>query len=109
MEVVMRMLRMEAVQKAVLDDVERTLRNEFMSNLAKTNRRDSHELMADIFNYLDRALETRFLGALADRNRDSADRIKALLCTFDDIVHTELGAVQTTTRPTDQTKLVNPP
>src|SRR3546814_14415302 len=41
MEVVMRMLRMEAVQKEVLDDVERTLRNEFMSNLAKTNRRDS--------------------------------------------------------------------
>src|SRR5450432_1916363 len=29
MEVVMRMLRMEAVQKEVLDDVERTLRNEF--------------------------------------------------------------------------------
>ena len=31
MEVVMRMLRMEAVQKEVLDDVERTLRTEFMS------------------------------------------------------------------------------
>ena len=39
MEVVMRMLRMEAVQKEVLDDVERTLRTEFMSNLARTNRR----------------------------------------------------------------------
>src|SRR3546814_9500234 len=72
MEVVMRMLRMEAVQKEVLDDVERTLRNEFMSNLAKTNRRDSHELMADIFNYLDRALETRFLSALEERKIGSA-------------------------------------
>ena len=45
MEVVMRMLRMEAVQKDVLDDVERTLRTEFMTNLARTtNRRDSHEM-----------------------------------------------------------------
>ena len=35
MEVVMRMLRMESVQKDVLDGVERTLRAEFMSNLAR--------------------------------------------------------------------------
>src|SRR5215475_1068509 len=55
MEVVMRMLRMEAVQKDVLSDVERTLRTEFMSNLARTTRRDSHEMMAEIFNSLDRA------------------------------------------------------
>ena len=57
MEVVMRMLRMEAVQKDVLDDVERTLRTEFMTNLARTNRRDSHEMMAEIFNNLDRQTE----------------------------------------------------
>ena len=43
MEVVMRMLRMETVQKEVLDGVERTLRAEFMSNLARSARRDSHE------------------------------------------------------------------
>jgi flagellar motor switch protein FliG len=48
MEVVMRMLRMESVQKDVLDGVERTLRAGFMSNLARSTRRDSHEMMADI-------------------------------------------------------------
>ena len=37
MEVVMRMLRMESVQKDVLDGVEQTLRTEFMSNLARSN------------------------------------------------------------------------
>ncbi|MCC7049121.1 MAG: flagellar motor switch protein FliG, partial [Alphaproteobacteria bacterium] len=42
LEVIMRMLRMEAVQKDVLDDVERTLRTEFMTNLARTSRRDAH-------------------------------------------------------------------
>ena len=31
------------------------LRAEFMSNLARSTRRDAHELMADIFNNLDRA------------------------------------------------------
>ena len=48
MEVVMRMLRMESVQKDVLDGVERTLRAEFMSNLARSTRRDAHEMMAEI-------------------------------------------------------------
>ena len=36
LEVVQRMLRMESVQKDILDKVEQTLRVEFMSNLART-------------------------------------------------------------------------
>ena len=39
MEVIMRMLRMESVQKEVLDHVEQTLRSEFMSNLGQTAQR----------------------------------------------------------------------
>jgi len=106
MEVVMRMLRMESVQKEVLDDVERTLRNEFMSNLAKTSRRDSHELMADIFNFLDRTLEGRFLDALEERNRDSAERIRALMFTFEDLDNLDPAGVQTLLSATDKEKLV---
>jgi flagellar motor switch protein FliG len=105
MEVVMRMLRMEAVQKEVLDDVERTLRNEFMSNLARTNRRDAHEMMAEIFNNLDRNTEQRFMGALEERNRDAAERIRALMFTFEDLAKLDPGAIQTLLRNVDKSKL----
>ncbi len=105
MEVIMRMLRMESVQKEVLDDVERTLRNEFMSNLARTNRRDSHELMADIFNFLDRNMESRYLTALEERNKDSAERIKALMFTFEDLGNLDPGGVQTLLRNADKDKI----
>jgi flagellar motor switch protein FliG len=105
MEVIMRMLRMESVQKEVLDDVERTLRNEFMSNLARTNRRDAHEMMADIFNYLDRNVENRFLTALEERNRDSSERIKALMFTFEDLGKLDPGGVQTVLRSVDKDKI----
>jgi flagellar motor switch protein FliG len=105
LEVIMRMLRMESVQKEVLDDVERTLRNEFMSNLARTNRRDSHEMMADIFNFLDRNMENRFLTALEERNRDSAERIKALMFTFEDLSKLDPGGVQTLLRHVDKDKV----
>ena len=105
LEVIMRMLRMEAVQKDVLDDVERTLRTEFMSNLARTNRRDPHEMMADIFNNLERSVESKFLAALEERNRDSAEKIKALMFTFDDLGRLDAGSVQTLLRHVDKDKM----
>ncbi len=105
MEVITRMLRMEAVQTEVVDDVERTLRTEFMSNLARTSRRDSHELMADIFNHLDRTMESRFITALEDRSRDSAERIKALMFTFEDLTKLDASGVQTLLRAVDKEKV----
>ncbi len=105
MEVVMRMLRMESVQKDILDDVERVLRNEFMSNLARTSRRDAHEMIAEIFNNLDRASEQRFLTALEERNRDSAEKVRSLMFTFEDLGKLDPGGVQTLLRNIEKDKL----
>lgn len=105
MEVIMRMLRMESVQKDILDKVEQTLRVEFMNNLARTSRRDSHETIAEIFNFLDRSAESRFLAALEDRNRDSAERIRALMFTFEDLAKLDPSGVQTLLRNVDKDKL----
>jgi flagellar motor switch protein FliG len=105
MEVVMRMLRMEAVQKEVLDDVEATLRTEFMSNLARTRRRDAHEVIAEIFNSLDRTSESRFITGLEERNKDAAERVKALMFTFEDLGKLDPGGVQTLLRAFDKEKL----
>jgi flagellar motor switch protein FliG len=105
MEVIMRMLRMEAVQKEVLDGVEKTLRTEFMSNLARTQRRDAHEMMAEIFNHLDRNTENRFVTALEERNRESAEKIKALMFTFEDLIRLDTAGVQTLLRSVEKDKL----
>ena len=105
MEVVMRMLRMESIQRDVLDGVERTLRAEFMSNLSRSTRRDAHEMIADIFNNLDRQAESRFISALEERNRESAEKIKSLMFTFDDLSRLTPMAVQTLLRSVDKEKL----
>jgi flagellar motor switch protein FliG len=105
MEIVMRMLRMETVQKEILDGVEKTLRTEFMSNLARTNRRDPYEMMADIFNNFDRGTEGRFMTALEERNLESAERIKALMFTFEDLGKLDQSSIQTLLRGIEKTKL----
>ena len=105
LEVVQRMLRMESVPKDILDKVEQTLRIEFMSNLARTAKRDAHEHMAEIFNNFDRQTESRFVTALEERSRDSAERIKALMFTFEDLGKLDPGSIQTLLRHVEKDKL----
>jgi flagellar motor switch protein FliG len=105
LEVISRMLRMDAVQKEVLEKVEQTLRVEFMSNLTNTSRRDSHEMMADIFNNFDRQTEARFLAALEEDNREAADRIKTLMFTFDDLLKLDAASCQTLLRHVEKDQL----
>ncbi|MDP3545361.1 flagellar motor switch protein FliG [Phreatobacter sp. HK31-P] len=105
LDVVGRMLKMEAIQKDVLERIEQTLRTEFMSNLSQTSRRDSHEAMAEIFNSFDRQTETRFITALEEQSRDSAERIKSLMFTFDDLAKLDAGSAQTLVRQVDKDKL----
>jgi flagellar motor switch protein FliG len=105
MEVVMRMLRMESVQKDVLERVERILRQEFMSNLARASRQDSHQMIAEIFNNFDRKAETRFLAGLEERSRESADKVKSQMFTFADLVRITPAGLQRLMRAIDKEKL----
>jgi flagellar motor switch protein FliG len=105
MEVIMRMLRMDTVQREALEGVERTLKAEFMSNLARSTRRDPHELMAEIFNNLDRAAEARLLSALEERNRDAAEKIRGLMFTFDDLAKLDPPGIQALLRAVEKDKL----
>ena len=105
LDVVSRMLKMEAVQKEVIERLENTLRTEFMSSLSQTRRRDAHEVMAEIFNNFDRQTETRFITSLEEQNRESAERIKTLMFTFDDLIKLDAGSAQTLMRHVDKEKL----
>jgi flagellar motor switch protein FliG len=105
LEVIHRMLRMEAVQKDILDEVEKTLRQEFMTNLAKTQKKDSHELIAEIFNSLDRTVESRFMEELEKSAPDSAEKIRSLMFTFEDLINLDPASVQTLIRAVDKDKL----
>src|SRR5258706_6735632 len=61
--------------------------------------------MAEIFNNFDRQTETRFITSLEEENRKSAERIKALMFTFDDLVKLDSASAQTLMRHIDKDKL----
>lgn len=105
MEVISRMLSMEAVKKDVMDGIEKTLRMEFMNNLAKRQSRDSHELLAEIFNNFDRTAESKFMGLLEEKNADAAERVRALMFTFEDLAKIDGNGIQAVLRGVDKDKL----
>jgi flagellar motor switch protein FliG len=105
MEVVMRMLRMESPQTEALEGVERTLKAEFMSNLARTARRDPHELMAEIFNNLDRSTEGRLMASLENASADSAARVRGLMFTFEDLRRLDAQGFPVLLRAVEKDKL----
>lgn len=105
LECMQRMLRMEPVARDILEKIEITLRNEFMTNLARTSKRDSHEMMADIFNAFDRQTEGRFMSALEEKDRESAEKIRSLMFVFDDLQKLDPGGIQTLLRAVDKETL----
>ncbi|MCQ2965565.1 MAG: flagellar motor switch protein FliG [Alphaproteobacteria bacterium] len=104
MNVVMRIIGMDSVQKEVLEQVEATLRREFMNNMAKTAKQDSHELVANIFNNLESQIQTNFLTDMEERNVEEAEKIKALMFTFNDLPRLDATSIQTLIRAIDDTE-----
>lgn len=104
-ETMERMLTMDSVKKEILERVELTLRHEFMSNLAKTHRQDSHEMMAEIFNNFDRNTEAKFMSYLESANPEAAEKIRSLMFTFDDLAKIDPAGIQTVLRGVDKDKL----
>lgn len=105
LEVINRMLQMETVQKEILEEIEKTLRKEFMSNLARTQRRDSHELVAEIFNNMERATESRFMEKLEQSTPDAAEKIRSLMFTFEDLLKLDQASMQAVIRAVDKERL----
>lgn len=101
-DVIQRMLRMDTVQKEVIQEVEATLRTEFMTNLSRAQRRDPHESMADVFNCMDRSTEESMLAALDEKAPESAERIRALMFTFEDLMNLLPAAIATIVRKADK-------
>ncbi len=102
LQIIERILVMDNVPREVLMTLEESLRNEFMRNLVAKKARDTHEVMAEVFNNFDRANESKFLELLEKRNADDAERIRSLMFTFEDINKTDEKGLQAILRDVEK-------
>lgn len=104
-DVMLRVLQLDTVSKETLDQVEDSLRTNFIANLSQTSRRDAHDLLAEIFNSFDRQNEAKFMESLERIAYKSAEKIRSLMFTFDDITRLDANSAQVLIRNIDKTDL----
>lgn len=81
-----RMLTFKPIVEATMQVIERTVHEDFMMNFSRNAGADPHARMADIINKMDRDAMETVLASLANTRPKSAEILKGLLFTFDDIV-----------------------
>lgn len=104
-EIISRILSLGSVKKEVLERVEKILRAEFISSVGKSQKYDSVEMLAEIFNNLDRNSESKFMALLEANLPDAAAKIKDMMFTFEDLVKIDPKGIQRIMRDVDKSRL----
>ncbi len=104
-EIISRILSIGSVKKEVLERVERILRAEFISSVGKTQKYDSFEMLAEIFNNLDRNSESKFMTMLEANLPDAAAKIKDMMFTFGDLIKIDSKGIQRLLRDVEKSRL----
>lgn len=94
-EIVLRMVRMDSIQKGVLQDIEQTLQKEFITNLSRSYERDSSQIVAEILNRAEKGLVEHLMRHIETREPHAAGRIKRIMFTFDDLIRVDRSTFAT--------------
>ncbi|HEX7388583.1 MAG TPA: flagellar motor switch protein FliG [Acidiphilium sp.] len=94
LDIIERMLLMDGIQSEAINDIEQTLKADFIANLSTGSQRDPHEKLAEIFNAFERSTEARLIAGLETQNSEASGRIKSLMFTFDDLTRLAPNDVQ---------------
>jgi flagellar motor switch protein FliG len=81
-----RMLSMKPIVDETMKNIEKTLHEDFMANFSKNAGSDTHAKIADIINKMERDHMEDVLSSLSSVRPKSAEILRGLLFTFDDIV-----------------------
>lgn len=104
-EILIRILKMDTISKEIITEVERTLNIQFINTIAKSNKKDSHQIIAEVFNLLNRENEEKFMKTLETGYPDDAERIRDLMFTFDDLVNLDSSGMQEVIKVIDKSNL----
>lgn len=105
LSIMTRMLEQESVPKEIIANLEASLQAEFLGERDVSRKLSSFDVLAGIFNSFDRDTEGRLMEGLEGVAPESAEKIKSLMFTFDDMILLDSMAIQVVLRESDKTQL----
>ncbi len=93
LDVIERMIGLETLPRHVLQQIEETLQQEFMTAAKRASGPDPQQRMADLFNKLDSTLFERVSEELETRIPEAFSAIKQKMFTFDDLIKLDANSL----------------
>ena len=104
-EVIKRILNMDEVNKSVLLNLENTLRRDLVEKSDISKELDNNQIVADIFNNLDKKDESMFFELLEKYDANKAQLVRKNMLIFDDIKRVDSRGMQMLIRYSDKSVL----
>ncbi|MTV27346.1 flagellar motor switch protein FliG [Nitriliruptoraceae bacterium ZYF776] len=100
-----RLATLDRAEASVVAQVEQALRERLGEVRRRSGRRDGVKELADLLNQTDRSTERKILSELETRDPALAERVRALMFVFEDLVTLEERALQELLRQLDPQRL----
>ena len=93
-EVSRKMIFMEPIPHAVLEEIEAAIASELLGSATRSRGPDSHQRMADVFNKMDPSVFEELAGDLTETAPEAFASIKQKMFTFDDLSRLDSASLQ---------------
>jgi flagellar motor switch protein FliG len=104
-DIMVRLLELAPVNRDVLDDIERALRNDLGMDLGQDKKKDPHGYMADLICRVDGDTEARLLASLEADAPEHAAQVRKNMFTFPDLVKISAASIQALLQECDKSRL----
>jgi len=104
-DIMLRLLEVSIVNREILDDIERALRNDLGMDLVQDKKKDPHTYMADLIGRVNTDTEARLLGSLETVSPEHAAMVRKHMFTFADLVRISAASVQALLQECDKSRL----
>ncbi|HZF35288.1 MAG TPA: flagellar motor switch protein FliG [Candidatus Angelobacter sp.] len=104
-DIMLRLLEVSAVNREILDDIERALRNDLGMDLVQDKKKDPHNYMADLIGRVNSDTEARLLGSLESLSPEHAAMVRKHMFTFADLIKISTSSIQALLQECDKSRL----
>lgn len=104
-DIMLRLLEVPVVNREILDDIERALRNDLGMDLVQEKKKDPHNYMADLIGRVNSDTEARLLGSLEGLSPEHAAMVRKHMFTFVDLVKVSGPSIQALLQECDKSRL----
>ena len=109
-DIVKRMVKMDTIRKDVIEKLEHAIDSDLTANLTANlqqggSHKNTYDLIAEIFNNLDRTTEAKLMVVLEEEDEESAKKIRELMFTFDDLIKITPSGMQALIAALDKSTL----